>query len=908
MAKATAKQFGGKTSEYIKNYEIDKYTLEGQTGLIEIAKIATQLNEEITSKFIQNYEINKFSIAGQRGLIDIAKLAVQKDVSGTSKYIQNYQIDNYTPEGQQGLIEIAKLGAQISGKWISYFIGYYDIDNSTSEGQRGLIEIAKLAAQQNGADMSLYILNYRINDATSEGQRGLIDIAKLAAPQDAQILQNIKNYNINFSSSEGQQGLMEILEWVGQKKITDALEYLKTCDITSYTPENKVRIDNLCDKFVYECILNQDSFTWRNLKGVYNLLSSLSMTDLTGCIDLCNSAFEKITQNNLSGAVNDFYEILNKKFQISTQEMQWIVEEYQKYRESHIQKAFLEWYFIVALLFILRKESRECFLNQQKLFQAISKQHTPIREALVKELIRIYAYKQQDRWINLQKISKGKKHIELPALMLFREEDSVIGKTLEILKKGSLFKDGKLLILFLDTLVKIRRCSFTDVEKTSVLQSLSNNSNPEILLKRLRWANDLLSFKEEAQLTKCQDADKWQDACHEIFVNKLGVKINDFDESYSKTLGSWRAKFALITYASRLKNVNLAQKAQELFQDFLKQVLSQTFQQKRYEINQNKQLAAIQQNHPEVLKKWQNSIKLTLSELSLKEGLQEDPIEDTILKTLKQALEQNHLGPDQPIIYPSLALLDVTDIDKLLEIYTQIRTQLQPFLGRTLKNLQAKKEALLIQKFILELFLAPENLEKGLSNLKSRLPKKVEFYTDVNHSLTLLRKSNTQTTTLSQVIDSDDPNHFLLMGTEVLNSCMNVNSYEGYNRCILSYAMDGKHRLGLVCNSEGQILARSVFRLLIDYNGKPVLFQEKVYVADSALNYRQLLRKLAVKKAADMGIPLVFKEYSSAESTVSYPGTLHAQDLLIPFEYVDANSTTETSSYVIGNVFQLKQS
>lgn len=411
-------------------------------------------------------------------------------------------------------------------------------------------------------------------------------------------------------------------------------------------------------------------------------------------------------------------------------------------------------------------------------------------------------------------------------------------------------------------------------------------------------------------MKKYQDADKWQDACHEMFMNKFGVKIDHFDESYSKTISSWRNKYDLITYASRLKALDHHRaKAQELFQEFLKQVLSSTFQQKRYEVSQNKHLAEIQQNHPEILKKWQRSIKLTLSESSLKEGIQEVPIEDTILKTLKQALEQNHLGPDQAIMYPYLTFSDETTIAELKQNLKRINTKLKPLLGHSLPaDFQAKKESFLIQKNILELFIKPENLESGLNNLKSRLPKKVEFYTDVNHSLTLLRKSNTHSATLSQVIDSDDPNHFLLMGTEVLNSCMNVNSSSGHNKCILSYALDGKHRLGLVCDTQGKILARSVFRLLIDSNGKPVLFQERVYTADAALNYSQLLRKLAVKKAADMGIPLVFKEYTHADSVVPYPCNIQAKDLLIPFEYVDANSTTETSSYVIGGVSQLKPS
>ena len=95
------------------------------------------------------------------------------------------------------------------------------------------------------------------------------------------------------------------------------------------------------------------------------------------------------------------------------------------------------------------------------------------------------------------------------------------------------------------------------------------------------------------------------------------------------------------------------------------------------------------------------------------------------------------------------------------------------------------------------------------------------------------------------------------MGTEVMNSCQNVHGDLTHNVCLLGYFLDGKHRLGLVCDSQGKILARSVLRLLIDSRGQPVLFQERIYVADASSAYSHLLRKLAIKKAANLGIPLI---------------------------------------------------
>ena len=61
--------------------------------------------------------------------------------------------------------------------------------------------------------------------------------------------------------------------------------------------------------------------------------------------------------------------------------------------------------------------------------------------------------------------------------------------------------------------------------------------------------------------------------------------------------------------------------------------------------------------------------------------------------------------------------------------------------------------------------------------------------------------------------------------------------------------------LALVCNPEGRILARSVLRLLLDAKGKPVIFQERMYVADANPAYPQLLRHMALKKAGLLGVP-----------------------------------------------------
>ena len=225
-----------------------------------------------------------------------------------------------------------------------------------------------------------------------------------------------------------------------------------------------------------------------------------------------------------------------------------------------------------------------------------------------------------------------------------------------------------------------------------------------------------------------------------------------------------------------------------------------------------------------------------------------------------------------------------------------------------MKKKKISKSRLLIEKKLLELLSNSHEMEKKLMDVKSQIPKEIEFFNDIEGSLRLLKKTEQQDDNKFTVIDTDDANHILLMGSEVEGSCQRVDGTANLNKCLLGFLLDGKHRLGVVCDSQGKIVARAVFRLLIDSTGQPVLFQEKVYVKDHGADYALLLRKLAAKKAKHLGIPLVFtkEEGGSTDSGVDYPHRVHAKEKPVPFEYVDADRMgIQPGAYSIGNVVQL---
>lgn len=113
----------------------------------------------------------------------------------------------------------------------------------------------------------------------------------------------------------------------------------------------------------------------------------------------------------------------------------------------------------------------------------------------------------------------------------------------------------------------------------------------------------------------------------------------------------------------------------------------------------------------------------------------------------------------------------------------------------------------------------------------------------------------------------------------------NIKGIASLNVGLLGYALDGKHRLALVCDPEGKILARSVLRLLLDVKGRPVIFQERMYVADANPTYPKLLRQIAVKKADLLGIPLVVSSADfENEQAKKYRLSIQAKAKPVPFE------------------------
>ena len=470
--------------------------------------------------------------------------------------------------------------------------------------------------------------------------------------------------------------------------------------------------------------------------------------------------------------------------------------------------------------------------------------------------------KHAETWENINKATEDIIHARLAGLILAQYPISDYTSVINAIKSDRNLRDAKYQQPMLETLLAIKNSSLDEAAKVTLLNKVFNVPVNE-RQKGFRLVTDMLNLKGEAYLSEVSDFTSLKAAVEKLFADKCKVKLDNFTDLYANTVGTWRSKDALLTYAGKQ---TADPKVLPYFQEFLIAVLQGQFQTLRYALDKNPHLAEIHQHYPKIFEQWKLGAALQGSELGIKETGEAIPIETRVIDALKQSVENNHLGLEkQTTLFPVLngCKGNWAQLETLETPLKVVAEELAPLSNRRLTAEEKElKQRLLLEKNLLELIKDPSDLEKKLNILKGIKIKGLEealspFYSDLEDAVKFMHSAAQPKDEAFKVIDTDDSNHFLLMGTEVLSSCQDVKGSASLNVGLLGYALDGKHRLALVCDPSGKILARSVLRLLMDAEGKPVLFQERMYVADANPAYPQLLRKMALKKADLLGVPLV---------------------------------------------------
>jgi hypothetical protein len=188
-------------------------------------------------------------------------------------------------------------------------------------------------------------------------------------------------------------------------------------------------------------------------------------------------------------------------------------------------------------------------------------------------------------------------------------------------------------------------------------------------------------------------------------------------------------------------------------------------------------------------------------------------------------------------------------------------------------------------------FPSKKELEEIENDLRHLLPN-TEFLNDLK-GLIQPDKGGLQLT----LHDTDHYLDLFLCGTVVLGSCQRVDGEPIYNKCLLAYLLDGKHRLLAIKNEHGEMMARSILRLLLKEDGQPALMLERIYPDAISQTLKEKLVLYAIERAKTLGLNL----FMEGEE----PFKLHSLSCRAPWEYVDAGDGETNGVYTIRKVRKL---
>ena len=902
IAKINAAKSGLGIFSYIQNYRI-----EDKVHLFEIAKIAAAGHY----KFDVSAYIQKFGIEDPNHLFEIVKIAAAQDGGLISQNIKNYRIEN-----KDHLFEIAKLAAAQDGWLISQNIKEYGIDNKDH-----LFEIAKLAAAQDGGGVSEYIKNYRIKNKDH-----LFEIAKIAAAQSwLGVSICIQNYGI-----EDKDHLFEIA------KIAAAQSWLGvSMYIQKYGIENK---DHLFEIAKIAAAQNGsaafDSIDY----------SSLTASKAIFCRYLC--LLDMLIKNDISPQAREFLEEARqeiqeiKEFKDIEDGIKNLQQSMTKMREEHgeekvqrieafqnaeakanrLQKIILQFLILYKFTEVFFADKGNAIPKDlEKTFKLVREYRNA---ALAVSLTRILCEEgsSDPGYVNRYHLLLAtNNHLRLPMILLakwapnpiqaflkesdliqaFRDQFDPIQSLLKSIRDPLKDECTGVLQTWLQTLLVMDQSPLSSNSKCALIiqasqhlkipgfqfeKALQAKELSQALCKRLYLIQALcaqgqatcLNREFSADMTKELEALFAAKLQEDLFIDLSGIE--DLSEKYMKTLDTLRQPLAWKVYEGKIQTLQDRQ-VQEQFQRFIVSVLENTFRTERYRTDLSPHLKHLQEKYPEILGKWtalQASVPINPSQM--------EPSKSQSINFpafFKEKQEGGHfqiVGKDQFPIFTRFLEKNPANQEKAIA-------------DLKLKKPEASKEKAPDRKtkLLMELCLIKERsplpLLKELYKELKNIPN-LELANDIKGLIKDLEASSVKSTL--EVVDTDDWQDLFLSGTEVGGSCQRVDGGPSLNKCLLAYVMDGKNRMLAVKDGSGKIVARSIFRLLLDGKTQmPLLFQDRIYPFSCSKELVSALNRHAEKRAKELGCALVTKNLDR-EITSIYPETAVSLGSSCPYEYEDA--------------------
>jgi len=227
------------------------------------------------------------------------------------------------------------------------------------------------------------------------------------------------------------------------------------------------------------------------------------------------------------------------------------------------------------------------------------------------------------------------------------------------------------------------------------------------------------------------------------------------------------------------------------------------------------------------------------------------------------------LGKEIASIHQELKILrEQPDRELAQEQISELESKLSA-LDQTRKELQ-------IQQDIIQLTnLSEEEVRSGVvqqaggkgrpitqivQRLSKNLNSDVQYVVDRLETVLDSYKQQTGNSQVLRVSDTASPKITIEIGELPLTSCQNYRNGI-MNQALMGYT-DPNTKILLLTNDRGNPVARSVFRLLSDEAGNPVLHAETIYTTEASDGVSRAIYQHAIEKAESMGIPLFISSVS----------------------------------------------
>ncbi len=357
---------------------------------------------------------------------------------------------------------------------------------------------------------------------------------------------------------------------------------------------------------------------------------------------------------------------------------------------------------------------------------------------------------------------------------------------------------------------------------------------------------------------KCKDVTAVNRALHEYEKSIFNLKTDADEKRFNQNFcESKRYPNALLIYAARLQSLPEKQELNAALQRFVRAVLDDKFSETRYALDNNPHLYAISRDYPQLFEQWKTSLPIQSNKSA---SVSQITPQERVRKALLQAAGDKHMGEGSLLYHKDVKAGKIDPQQYPMEsLFLELVTQDLPV----------------------------DEIEEKLKQLKTLVPGQMQFSRDIEDILKALASKGAATSDFV-VLDTDEWEDLLLLGTEVLQSCQHIMADVENNKCLLAYALDGKNRAIAVKDKTGKIIARSVLRLMLDEEaGKPVLLMERIY-SDAQGNSlaQEMVKEGCLQKAKALGLPLVIGSY--VKGAEQYKGKLTALGGPAPFEYSDA--------------------